>query len=332
MVSAPKDAGLSAHVGLLRERVNSGLAELVPQKTPAALYDSVRYVLAGEGKRFRPVLMLLSGEMFGVEPDRCLPAALAVEVFHNFTLVHDDIMDSAAERRGRPTVHVRWDETTAILCGDYLMALAYELLARVPTPHLAKLVRAFHAMVARLCEGQMLDKEFESRADVSVDDYLDMIDRKTGALLEVSLELGGIVGEADGEELAMLRAIGRDVGRAFQIQDDLLDVTAEDARWGKTIGGDLVEGKKTYLLLRCLEQAKGPDRTWFERIGPHGGLDASEVSQARERMERLGVLEDAREAVSYYSGSAMTRLDRMRDGRAAEALRWLIQRMQVRHH
>ena len=316
----------------LQSLVECALPALVPETKPAGLYEPVRYVLSGGGKRLRPVLLLLVGEAYGAEAGRLLPAALAVEVFHNFTLVHDDIMDHAATRRGRPTVHVRWDESTAILCGDYLLAMAYDLLTAVETGRLRDLLQAFHQMVARLCEGQALDKHFEGCAQVSVADYLHMIDGKTGALLELAFELGGLLGDAPESHRTGLRMIGRHVGRAFQIQDDLLDLTAPDRRWGKVIGGDLIEGKKTYLLLWALERASGAERVWFERILERGGLEPDLVPEARARMESLGVLEEASSAVASHSSAALGRLGLLPEGPARRTIGWLLKQMQARRH
>ncbi len=321
-----------AHVRDLRARIEAALQAAGEAKQPEALYEPVRYVLAGRGKRFRPIMLLLAAEAFGAPPERAMPAALAVEIFHNFTLVHDDIMDGADERRGRAAVHVRWDESTAILCGDYLMALSYGLLAQVQTSQLPRLLGVFHRMIVALCEGQALDKAFETRAEVSVQEYLEMIDRKTGALLQTSLVLGGLVGEADEAHLAMLRDIGTHVGRAFQIQDDLLDLIARDARWGKAIGGDLVTAKKTFLLLRTLERAEGAERAWFERIVREGGLAEAEVPEARARMDRLGVLDEAREAVLRHSNAAAVSLGTLPATHATDTLSWLIEQMQARLH
>lgn len=303
--------------------IEDGLAGLELPSAPATLYDPVRYILSSGGKRIRPVLVLLTAEAFGglAARQRALPAALACEVFHNFTLVHDDIMDHASTRRGRPTVHTTWTEATAILSGDVMMGLAYELLTRVPTPDLAGLMQPFHRMVRRLCEGQALDLDFETREDVSVEDYLHMIDGKTGALLELTLDLGAVIGGADPPARDALRTAGHALGRAFQIQDDLLDLTAASADWGKVIGGDLMEGKRTYLLLRALERADGEARGWFERALI--GLDASEIGEARTRMERLGVLEDAASEVERYTEVGLGGLDIVPDTPAGQALRGL---------
>ncbi len=320
------------HVARLRSLVQEGLAGLAPAQEPAGLYEPVRYVLAGQGKRLRPVLLLLAADAFSVAARRALPAALAVEVFHNFTLVHDDVMDHAEARRGRPTVHVRWSQETALLCGDYLLALSYALLGRLDADHLPEVMRVYFAMVTRLCEGQTMDKAFETRADVSVADYLRMIDAKTGALLEAVLEIGGILGGATPAQREALGAVGRHVGRAFQIQDDLLDLVADDARWGKPIGGDLVEGKKTFLLLRALERAQGREQGWFARIIEQGGLPADNVAEARERMERLGVLDEARRAVFGHTDTALEHLGALPQGAAVDTLRWLLRRLQARLH
>jgi geranylgeranyl diphosphate synthase type II len=178
----------------------------------------------------------------------------------------------------------------------------------------------------------MLDKEFESRGDVTVDEYLRMVDGKTGALLQTSLVLGGLIGDAGESNLETLRLIGFSVGRAFQIKDDLLDLTADDDRWGKTIGGDLIEGKKTYLLLRALEKAEGPDRGWFSRIVEEGGLEPDEVPQARERIDRLGVLEEAGNEVRRYSRDALDAVERLPQSTSVDTLSWLLMRMEERLH
>lgn len=327
--STSRDADI---VRALRKRIDTALPNLVDRDEPAGLYAPVRYVLESGGKRLRPILLLLAGRIFGVETEDALPAALAVEVFHNFTLVHDDIMDHADERRGRPTVHVKWDESTAILCGDYLMGLSYALAARSRVGRPADLVRRLNDMTSLLCEGQSLDKKFETEADVSVDEYLHMVDRKTGALLRASLELGGMLAEVNGDDLQTLGAVGANAGRAFQIMDDLLDLTADDARWGKTIGGDLMEGKKTYLLLRAIERTDGDDRAWLEQIVRRNGLPPSQVDEGRERMRRSGVLEEARQEVFRYSSAALEATHRLPDTQAANTLRWLLRRMQERLH
>lgn len=307
-------------LALLRRVVEGALDTLPLPDEPAELYEPVRYALAAGGKRIRPILTLLAAEACGGSVEDALPAALAVEVFHNFTLVHDDIMDHAAERRGRPTVHRVWNESTAILAGDLMMGLSYELLARTPTDDLATLVRVFHRMVARVCEGQALDEAFEQRETVTTDDYFRMISGKTGALIECALELGGRVANADADTLHALTTAGHALGRAFQVQDDLLDLTAEKAALGKTIGGDLIEGKKTILLLLAMDRAEtDDDRAFFASVAD-GGLDPALVPEARQRMDRLGVLDAVAEDVNVHCRQGVTALQFLPESPARAAL------------
>ena len=329
-MSAPdsSDARVSAH----QRRIDDALATLVADREPAVLYEPVQYVLEGGGKRVRPTMLLLVAEAYGASADRVLPAALAVEVFHNFTLVHDDIMDEAEERRARPTVHVKWDVGTAILAGDLMMGLSYELLGTVENGDDQALYDVYHPMVENLCRGQALDASFETQEAVSVEAYLEMIDGKTAALLSAAFELGAVVGEASRSARASLRDAGRLVGRAFQIQDDLLDLTAESEAWGKAVGGDLVAGKKTFLTLRALERAEGAEHDWFSRIVTDGGLPPEDVPEARERMARLGVFADAEAAVSRYVAEAHESLGVLPEGPPTDALRWLIDQMEDRRH
>ena len=314
----------TAAISTLTEEVETALDALDLPAEPAGLYAPVRYVLAGGGKRIRPALVLLAAEAFGggEARARAMPAAVGVEVFHNFTLVHDDIMDHADTRRGRPTVHVRWDEPTAILAGDLMMGLAARLVVGVEGVNAGRVAEAHYRTVGQLCEGQTLDMGFETRDDVTVDEYLGMIDRKTGALLAHALELGAMVGGATEAEVDALRHAGLALGRAFQIQDDLLDLTADPATWGKPIGGDLVEGKRTYLVLTALDRAQEPDRDWLAAV-LGGGLDPGRVGAARDRLDALGVLDTAAQAVHHFTEAGRAGLDVLPAGTAGDALRAL---------
>ena len=331
-MSSPTTESVADHVASLRARIEQALPAFPPDAEPAVLYEPARYVLEGGGKRIRPTLLLLVAQAYGRPVGAALPAALAVEVFHNFTLVHDDIMDASDERRGRPTVHVKWDVGTAILVGDLLMGRSYELLGEVDDTPVDALYEVYHPMVKQLCSGQALDASFEDESVVSVEAYLDMIDGKTAALLSAAFELGAVVGNAPQAHRERLRAAGRLVGRAFQIQDDLLDVTADGEDWGKAVGGDLVNGKKTYVTLRALERADGAEYDWFARLSREGGLPPSDVDEARRRMDRLGVFEDARAAVERYTDQARTHLQVLPDGRPRRALRWLLSELEGREH
>ncbi|MEM6784200.1 MAG: polyprenyl synthetase family protein [Bacteroidota bacterium] len=325
-------------VATLVADINEQLTRLDLPEAPPALYEPVRYVLSGGGKRLRPVLLLLTAEALGADLRAAMPAALAVEVFHNFTLVHDDIMDRAAQRRGRATVHRVWDESTAILVGDSMMGLSYDLLAQTPSGDLRTMLQVYNRMVARLCEGQTLDMAFEQTDAVTVEDYLCMIEGKTAALLECCFELGALVAEADTSARAHVLRAGRELGRAFQIQDDLLDLTAQAPGWGKTIGGDLLEGKKAYLLLTALERtsdahiaagnATMEDAAFFRGILAHGGLAPDRVDEARARMDHLGVLAHTRTEVARHTDAGREALaSALPPSEAAVTLLGLVERM-----
>ena len=305
---------------------------MVDRAEPARLYDPTRYILEGRGKRFRPQLVLSSADLFGGNREVALKAAVAVEIFHIFTLVHDDIMDQSPTRRGRDTIHIRWDEPTAILTGDYLLGRTMEELLAFPDHRLRDAMMVFTDTVRQLCEGQIRDMAFEDRQDVTLAEYLQMIDQKTSALLECSLVLGGLSGKASTDDLRTLKEIGHHLGRAFQIQDDLLDLIASSDSWGKPVGGDLMAAKKTWLLLHALESQPGPDRTWFEMLVRNGGATEAEIPEARRRMEALGVLESARSAVLFHSDSAASRIASLPNGIGRDALDALTKKMQVRLH
>ncbi len=322
----------AAHVDVLRRTVDEGLAKLLEKTERTPLFEPIAHILSGSGKRFRPLLVLLSAEAFGISTEKALPAGLAVEVFHNFTLVHDDIMDNAPTRRGIPTVHEKWDQSTAILTGDLLLALSYNLLAEVDAVRLPAIMRRYYEMISDLCRGQALDKAFEDHDDVTLAQYLDMIDAKTGALVETCLEMGALLAGASDDAVSLLGSVGRHVGRAFQIQDDLLDLVADDTRWGKTIGGDLLEGKKTFLVLLALERGSSDDRAWFRSLVRRKGITAEEVPEARARLERAGVLDAAACAVREHTQAALDLLQSLPTGPGVETISWLIRTMQARAH
>ncbi len=310
--------------------VSARLSAIAAHNKPDVLYDPVRYVLAGQGKRLRPVLLLLCAEMYGVKSEDALPIALAIEVSHNWALVHDDIMDGATTRRGRATVHVKWDADTALLCGDVLMGLAFGQLLQAKATQLPALLGAFARTVTALCEGQALDMQFETRADVTTAEYLHMIDLKTGALIGAALEMGAILGDGSPEDRAAVCSAGMALGRAFQLQDDLLDLVAKDGRWGKVIGGDIIEGKKTFLLLESLNRAQGGDRVFFDRIQHCEGIEACDIAEARSRMDRLGVLACARNNVAHYTSLAIGHLSAL--PRRADVLVAIMKTMAAREH
>jgi geranylgeranyl diphosphate synthase type II len=316
----------------VRSRIDEALLALEKHTIPGRLYEPVRYVLSGRGKRFRPLLVYSASDMFDGDPDVTRSAALAVEVFHAFTLVHDDIMDESEQRRGRDTVHTRWDVPTAILCGDYLQGLSADLLRAFPVDRTARALELYGRTVRDLCEGQILDMEFETRSDVDLDDYLDMIDRKTAALIRLSLQLGALTGSATGDDLHLLERISEHLGRAFQIRDDYLDLMAEDGQWGKPVGGDLVAGKKSFLSLMAAKRAGGADAELVSRLLTPGGFTFDDVPGVRAAMDRMGVLDEARSTVIFHSDQARELLGRLPETTGRRVLAELTDRMQTRYH
>lgn len=240
---------------------------------PAGLYAPCAYFIGLGGKRMRPALLLMGYELFADDVERALPLAWAVELFHNFTLIHDDIMDAAPLRRGQPTVHARWGQTTGILSGDVMLIYAYRSLAEHADPHtLPALLQTFNRVAIEVCEGQQMDMDFERRETVSVPEYIRMITLKTAVLLGAALEMGAIAAGASGADTERLRLFGEAAGVAFQIQDDLLDTFGDPAKFGKQVGGDILQNKKTLLVLQTLETASANDkdalRQWMSMPTP----------------------------------------------------------------
>ncbi len=315
-----------------RSLIDARLATVIDRGEPVSMYDPARYVLSGGGKRIRPVLVMLACEAVGGDPRDAVEAGVAVEILHNFTLVHDDIMDRADTRRGRETVHRKWDENIAILVGDELMGIAYKTLLNTEKGDVRALTRVFTDGVIEVCEGQSYDKEFELLPTVSEEDYMMMISKKTGWLVAISAELGAIIGGADAGRRAALNEYARCVGRAFQVQDDLLDVVADKDAFGKPIGGDIIEGKKTYLLVKALNRATGDDLALLQevatRVAPHDGL----VERVTEIYRRYGVLDIAREKIEEDTEAAIRALDALEDTDGRQMLIWLAQMLLERKH
>ena len=310
----------------MRRAVDASLASVIGADGPRELLSACRYVLSGGGKRLRAILVLLSCEAVGGRFRQALEAATAVEILHNFTLVHDDIMDRAQTRRGRPTVHIRWDVNMGLLSGDILLGLAYRHLLRTRSSALPTLTDLFTTGVVEVCEGQALDMEFESRADVTVKEYFGMIEKKTGRLIALSTELGARIGGGSRAHIDALRRFGHYLGRAFQIQDDLLDVVADEATFGKAVGGDIIAGKRTFLLLRALERSRGKDRSTLRsllRKGSRTGPRPRLVRSVTGIYHRYGVIEEAGELVARNTRHALECLDALPSRKATEMLRWL---------
>ncbi|MFZ4621657.1 MAG: polyprenyl synthetase family protein [Bacteroidota bacterium] len=305
-----------------KSQIDQKIHSCVRKNEPVSLYDPMKYVLSAGGKRMRPLLIVLSCEAVGGSMNEALNAAVAIEVLHNFTLVHDDIMDNAESRRGRATVHVRWDNNVAILVGDELVALAYRELLKTKSKAIAQVADIFTEGVVEVCEGQAYDKEYEMLHDVSIDDYLLMISKKTGKLFSVSSEIGALIGGGTEREIKALRSFGTYIGRAFQIQDDLLDVIADEKEFGKTIGGDIIEGKKTFLLINAYERALGKDKKLINSIIKNKGTTKKNIPLVKEIYERYDILELAKQSIEKDIRQANLQLEKLRDTPAREMLFW----------
>lgn len=293
----------------LLERVERYLAQIGFPDQPAKLYAPIGYSLSMGGKRLRPMLLLLSYGIFADDTERALPAAAAVEVFHNFTLLHDDIMDNAAVRRGKPSVFARWGQNVAILSGDAMLISAYRLLAALPRQVLPRILERFNRMAIEVCEGQQHDMDFETRDEVSDAEYMRMIELKTSALLSGATELGAILGGAGAEDCDRLYRFATELGLAFQLQDDLLD-SYGDQRLGKAIGGDILEGKKTYLMIAALARATEQERTLLRTIHTDPNLaDAQKIATVRALYDKLEVAELTRREIERRFERALGVLD-----------------------
>ena len=262
------------------EMINEALAEIKYPQSPDSLYAPIRYELSLGGKRIRPVLTLMACELFGGDLQQALKPAMGIEIFHNFTLLHDDVMDKADMRRGKPTVHKVWDENHAILSGDAMQILATQYVAQVAPRLLPQVLETFLKTAIEICEGQQLDMEFETRNDVTADEYLNMIRLKTAVLLGCALKTGAIIAGAPVAQAASLYRFGENLGMAFQLQDDYLDVYGDPAVFGKNIGGDILNDKKTYLLIEALQQAQGDDLALLNRYVGNSGVAPEEKIEA----------------------------------------------------
>lgn len=281
-------------------------------ETPGELYDPIRYVLSLGGKRIRPVLTLLAYEMFGGDFRQAMYPALAVEVFHNFTLLHDDIMDKAPLRRGHRTVHERWNDNIAILSGDVMLIRSYELFLRADTPELKLILQKFNKCAAEVCEGQQLDMNYESIATVSEKEYLEMIRLKTAVLLAFSLELGAILGGAPKAISEKLYQFGINIGLGFQLQDDLLDVYGDADKFGKQIGGDIISNKKTFLLIKARELASGDEKKELEHwIDLKAFNPVEKVTAVKSIYAKLGIQKIGEQKMNSYFDLALNTLEEL---------------------
>ncbi len=305
------------------QKVDVILNSLLKKRKPKSLYEPCSYILEGKGKRLRPFLVLVSAKAVGGSFTKYYNAAAAVEILHNFTLVHDDIMDNSDKRRGRLTLHKKYDVNTAILAGDNLIALAYECLLKDSKKNVNQVVSTFTHGIIEVCEGQSLDKEFELRDKVSLAEYKNMIYKKTAALAEMSCVLGGQLAGGTKKEISSLLSYGKNLGMAFQIQDDLLDIIGDEKEFGKKIGSDLIEGKKTYLFLRALQKAKGAEKELLQKVIDHKGIERSEIENYKNLYIKLGILKDAKKEIEHYTKLAIESLASLRNKEGQQLMIWL---------
>lgn len=298
------------------------LAQIDFPSEPERLYAPIGYSLAGGGKRLRPMLVLLSCGIFSDEPQQAMPAAAAIEVFHNFTLLHDDIMDNAAIRRGKPSVYARWGQNVAILSGDAMMICAYRLLSRVDAALLPRVLGTFNEMALEVCEGQQYDMDYEHKAKVSVVEYMHMIELKTSVLLAGAAVIGAMLGGASDEDCRKLRRFAVELGLAFQLQDDLLD-SYGDERLGKAIGGDILEGKQTYLMMTALSRADEATREVLRTTPRDAALsDAEKIARVKAIYDRLEVRHLTEQQIGLHFDRALGILDSLSvDAARTEAIR-----------
>jgi geranylgeranyl diphosphate synthase type II len=296
----------------LQQILETAIQNLKFPNHPKQLYDPITYIINLGGKRIRPLLVLMATELFGKDANDAVHAAMAIEVFHNFTLVHDDIMDNAPLRRGKATVHEKWGANTAILSGDVMMVEANKNLAKVNPIFLKDALDTFNSTAQGVCEGQQLDMEFESRKDVSIDEYIDMIRLKTAVLLGGALKLGAIIAGASAKEADLIYQFGESIGIAFQLQDDILDVYADPKKFGKQVGGDIIANKKTFLLLKAFELAEQENleqlKNWtnLEEFNTQQKVDA-----IKDIYNALDIQNIARQAMNNYSDKALAYLDQI---------------------
>lgn len=282
-------------------KINDFLDKLPYERKPYSLYEPIQYTLSMGGKRIRPTLMLLAYNLYKESPESILMNAIGLETYHNYTLLHDDLMDNADMRRGHPTVHKKWDANTAILSGDSMLVLAYDRMAQCDDKHLAQVLRLFTTTALEIGEGQQYDMEFENRTDVAEEEYIEMIRLKTSVLLACALKMGAILADASPEDADNLYKFGEQIGLAFQLQDDYLDVYGDPKVFGKEIGGDITCNKKTFMLINAFNHANDSQRQELLQWVTASQFDRNEKVAAVTRLyNEIGVDKLAQEKIAYY--------------------------------
>jgi len=294
------------------KKVNEALDALPYNRQPASLYAPIRYVLSLGGKRIRPVLMLLTYNLYKEQPEHIMMQALGLETYHNYTLLHDDLMDNADLRRGHETVHKRWDANKAILSGDSMLVLAYERMAQCDALHLPAVLNLFTQTALEIGEGQEYDMSFETRNDVAEAEYIEMIRLKTSVLLACAMKIGAIMADASAEDADNLYKCGEQMGLAFQLQDDLLDVYGDSKVFGKAIGGDITSNKKTYMLINAVNRANAQQRAELMQWIEAKQFDRQEkIAAVTHLYDAIGIRQLCEEKINFYFDEARKYLDKV---------------------
>lgn len=296
------------------QTIESAVSRLRFDDSPQSLFDPIVYTLSGGGKRLRPAFVLMACNLYRDEVQIAMNSALGIEMFHNFTLLHDDLMDEAKKRRNRPTVHVKWDRNTAVLSGDAMLIAAYRLIGQTPTAFLKPVLDLFTQTALEICEGQQYDMEFEQRTDVTEEEYMEMIRLKTAVLLACSLKTGALIGDASEQDVEVLYRFGTHIGLAFQLQDDLLDVYGNTQAFGKDIGGDIMCDKKTYLSIQMHRLANDKQKRQIERYRKaytSNYTQSEKIAAITALYDELGIKELAQSKMKQHYKLALEELKKL---------------------
>ncbi len=321
-------------ISQLQDLINKEIAEKQYSDNPLELYEPIRYIMTLGGKRMRPALLLMACDLFDGSIIKALKPAVGIELFHNFTLMHDDIMDKAPLRRGNSTVHEKWNESIAILSGDVMLVEAYQLMMNVDDDILREVLSIFSQTATGVCEGQQIDMNFESLGEVSINEYIEMIRLKTAVLLAGSLKIGALIGKADSEDAETLYKFGENLGLAFQLQDDILDVYGDPEKFGKQVGGDIIANKKTFLLIKAIELADDLDKEELNYWLNEENADSEvKVKAVTDVYNRLGIRQLAEHEMNTFAEKALSALEKIQaDADKKKVLRVFAEQLLIREN
>ncbi len=300
------------------EIINKEIEEIALPANPSELYEPIRYILSLGGKRLRPAITLMTHSFYNDTLTEAIRPALAIEVFHNFTLMHDDMMDHSNMRRGKETVHIKWNNNIALLSGDAMLIAAYKLLEGINNNHLAEVFKTFNTTALEVCEGQQYDMNFEFRNDVNEAEYIEMIRLKTSVLIGCALKIGAITGGAEAHDKALLYDIGRDLGIGFQLQDDLLDAFGDPSVFGKKIGGDIIANKKTYLLIKSIERANPASAKEIQRLIQLKNADSEKIIDMLNIYRELNIEMLTEQKIDTYFDKSYKMIEKINAGEQAK--------------